>query len=96
MSDKPESDNSELNQARQGQAPNSASTDITVPSSTGADLGGAAAGGLGANIEGIDVAQAQQVGADPPGGLGLDIGGGTDGLGAVDTDDSDALADPSI
>lgn len=47
--------------------------------------------GLGHDLKNVDLEQAQQVGADPPGGLGLDIGGGSEGLGAsVDQDDQQA------
>lgn len=43
--------------------------------------------GLGHDLNSVDLEQAQQVGADPPGGLALDIGGGTDGLGASTDED---------
>lgn len=47
-------------------------------------------GGLGHKLGEVDLEQAQQVGADPPGGLGLDLGGGTEGLGAsVDEAEAD-------
>lgn len=37
--------------------------------------------GLGARLDEVDLEQSQQVGADPPGGLGTDIGGGSGLLG---------------
>lgn len=37
--------------------------------------------GLVHNLDQVDLEQAQNVGADPPGPLGLDLGGGTDGIG---------------
>ncbi|HEY0604177.1 MAG TPA: hypothetical protein VGD58_14760 [Herpetosiphonaceae bacterium] len=38
-------------------------------------------GGLGANLDKVDLEHANEVGADPPGGLGTDIGGGNRELG---------------
>lgn len=43
--------------------------------------------GLGHDLGSVDLEQAQEVGADPPGGLGIDLGGGTDGLGASTAED---------
>lgn len=37
--------------------------------------------GLVHNLDQVDLAQAQNIGADPPGPLGLDLGGGTEGIG---------------
>lgn len=38
-------------------------------------------GGMGANLDQVDLDRADEVGADPPGGLGTDIGGGNRELG---------------
>lgn len=38
-------------------------------------------GGMGANLDQVDLERADEVGADPPGGLGTDIGGGNRELG---------------
>lgn len=46
--------------------------------------------GLGARLDEVDLEQSQQVGADPPGGLGTDIGGGSGPLG----EDQDTAAQP--
>ena len=50
-------------------------------------------GGLGHSLGGVDLEHAEQVGADPPGGLGLDIGGGTQGLGVRESEDEAADQD---
>lgn len=38
-------------------------------------------GGMGANLDQVDLAHADEVSADPPGGLGTDIAGGNRELG---------------
>lgn len=38
-------------------------------------------GGMGANLDKVDLAHADEVGSDPPGGLGTDIAGGNRELG---------------
>ncbi|HEY0739733.1 MAG TPA: hypothetical protein VGD69_32710 [Herpetosiphonaceae bacterium] len=38
-------------------------------------------GGMGANLDKVDLERADEVGADPPGGLGTGIGGGNRELG---------------
>lgn len=44
-------------------------------------------GGLGHKLDQVDLEAAQDVGADPPGGLGTDVGGGSDEMGTVDQAD---------
>lgn len=43
--------------------------------------------GLGRDLDQIDLDAAREVGADPPGGLGLDLGGGGRYLGEDEADD---------
>jgi len=47
-------------------------------------------GGMDQNLDQVDLAGASEVGSDPPGGLGTDIGGGS---GEIGEDESAASAD---
>lgn len=57
----------------------------TSPSQDNANVGQgsdrADYGGMGANLDHVDLERADEVGADPPGGLGTDISGGNHELG---------------
>lgn len=44
-------------------------------------------GGMGRNLDQVDLNAANEVGADPPGGLPLDIGGGRQGLDDADIEE---------
>lgn len=62
-------------------------TSAQHPDDAGADdltegLSGAANRGLAHDLDQVDLAHAEDVGGDPPGGLGLDIGGGAGNMGA--------------
>ena len=50
---------------------------------SGSTVGGSSTndyGGMGRNLDQVDLNAANEVGADPPGGLPLDIAGGRQGL----------------
>jgi hypothetical protein len=47
--------------------------------------------GMDERFDDVDLDAAKDVGSDPPGGLGLDIGGGTEGLGQDDPDRGDRV-----
>ncbi len=64
------------------------------PSSGGGVGGGSFGGetrGLDERFEEVDLDAADDVGSDPPGGLGADIGGGTEGLGREHPDRGDRI-----
>lgn len=49
-------------------------------------------GGMGANLDKVDLDRADEVGSDPPGGLGTAIGGGNRELGQDEEDSGSAGA----
>jgi hypothetical protein len=61
----------------------------------GGGIGGGSFGsdyrGMDERLDEVDLEGAQEAGSDPPGGLGTDIGGGTDGLGRDDPDRGDRI-----
>jgi hypothetical protein len=52
-------------------------------------------GGMDQNLDRVDLAGASEVGSDPPGGLGTDLGGGSGEIGEDESAASTGTDDPA-